>query len=560
MSETATPVKGAGKTRKDLDRAVIRFAGDSGDGMQLTGEQFTTRIRVGRERPRHAAELPGRDPRPGRHAVRRLQLPAPVRQPARLHAGRPSGLPGGDEPGRAQGAPRRPQAGRAAHRQHRRLREAQPRQGRLPAESARRSRAGRALPSAQGRHDRADAPGASPTSSSTRRRRTGPRTSSRSGWCPGSTRVRWSRRSTGSTRSSPRCRRSPRPTPACSRPATPSARRRSSSRSRYTIEPAEMAPGLYRAMTGNRALAWGLLAAAERCKVPVVYGAYPITPASSVLDELAMHKRFRIRTIQAEDEIAAVDVGHRRGLRRRHRRHVLERPRHRAQGRGRSAWRSRPSCRWSSSTSSGPARPPACRPRPSRPTCMQALYGRNSEAPIVGARARHARGTASTSPTRRCGSRIKYMVPVMVLSDGFLANGSEPWLIPDPAHAAADRRAASAPRRKGSSRTCAIPPRWRGRGCVPGTPGLEHRIGGIEKQDVTGNISYDPENHDHMVRTRAEKVRRVGAGDSADLDQRPGHRRRCWWSAGAARTAPSPRRWSARRPRAGRWPRSTCAI
>src|SRR6266436_3187965 len=156
----------------------------------------------------------------------------------------------------------------------------------------------------------------------------------------------------------------------------------------YAIEPAEMAPGLYRAMTGNRALAWGILAAAQRSKVPVVYGAYPITPASDILHELAMNKRFRVRTIQAEDEIAAVTAA-------------------------------------------------------------------------IGASFGGAIGI--TFRTER---------------EGFF-----PYLR-DPA-------------------TLARP--W----VRPGTPGLEHRIGGIEKQDVTGNISYDPENHDHMVRTRAEKVRRV---------------------------------------------------
>ncbi len=154
MSETATPVKGAGKSRKELDRAVIRFAGDSGDGMQLTGEQFTTESAWAGNDLATLAELPRRDPRPGRDAVRRLELPAPVREPARLHAGRSSGLPGRDESGRAQGPPGRPQARRSAHRQHGRLREAQPRQGRATRQSARRSRAGRALSPAQGRHDR----------------------------------------------------------------------------------------------------------------------------------------------------------------------------------------------------------------------------------------------------------------------------------------------------------------------------------------------------------------------------------------------------------------------
>lgn len=274
----------------------------------------------------------------------------------------------------------------------------------------------------------------------------------------------------------------------------------------YTVEPAEMAPGLYRAMTGNRALAWGLLAAAERSKVPVVYGAYPITPASSVLEELAMHKRFRIRTIQAEDEIAAVTAaigasfGGAIGV----------------------------------TCSSGPgialkgeaiglavtaelplvvlniqrAGPSTGMPtKTEQADLMQALYGRNSESPVV-VLAPATPGDCFYIAYEAVRIAAKYMVPVIVLSDGFLANGSEPWLIPEPnalppidIHFRTEKEGFFAYLRDPA--TLARP--W----VRPGTPGLEHRIGGIEKQDVTGNISYDPDNHDHMVKTRAEKVRRV---------------------------------------------------
>jgi 2-oxoglutarate/2-oxoacid ferredoxin oxidoreductase subunit alpha len=274
----------------------------------------------------------------------------------------------------------------------------------------------------------------------------------------------------------------------------------------YRVEPAEMAPGLYRAMTGNRALAWGLLAAAQRSGLPVVYGAYPITPASSVLEELAMHKRFRVRTIQAEDEIAAVTAaigasfGGAIGV----------------------------------TGSSGPgialkgeaiglaitaelplvilniqrAGPSTGMPtKTEQADLMQALYGRNSESPIV-VLAPATPGDCFYVAYEAVRIALKYMVPVIVLSDGFLANGSEPWLIPDPAtlppidvHFRTETEGFFAYLRDPA--TLARP--W----VRPGTPGLEHRIGGLEKQDVTGNISYDPENHDHMVRTRAEKVRRV---------------------------------------------------
>jgi len=275
----------------------------------------------------------------------------------------------------------------------------------------------------------------------------------------------------------------------------------------YGIEPAEMAPGVYRSMTGNRALAWGVLAAAQRTQLPVVFGAYPITPASDILHELALHKRFRIRTFQAEDEIAAMGsiigaaFGGAIGV----------------------------------TASSGPgialkgeaiglavmAELPVViidvqrgGPSTGLPTkteqadLMQAMYGRNSEAPAV-VLAPASPGDCFFIAYEAIRIAVKYMVPVIVLSDGYLANGSEPWLIPDPT-TLPDIPVTFRTEAEGffpylrDAATLARP--W----VRPGTPGLEHRIGGIEKEDVTGNISYDPDNHDHMVRMRAEKVRRVG--------------------------------------------------
>src|SRR3989449_542762 len=274
----------------------------------------------------------------------------------------------------------------------------------------------------------------------------------------------------------------------------------------YTVEPAEMAPGLYRAMTGNRALAWGLLAAAERSKVPVVYGAYPITPASSVLEELAMHKRFRIRTIQAEDEIAAVTAaigaafGGAIGVT------CSSGPGIALKGEGiglavtaelplviLNIQRAGPSTGMPTKTEQA--------------DLMQALYGRNSESPVV-VLAPATPGDCFYIAYEAVRIALKYMVPVMVLSDGFLANGSEPWLIPDPATLPPidvtfrTEKEGFFPYLRDPA-TLARP--W----VRPGTPGLEHRIGGIEKQDVTGHISSDADNHDHMVKMRAEKVRRV---------------------------------------------------
>jgi 2-oxoglutarate ferredoxin oxidoreductase subunit alpha len=274
----------------------------------------------------------------------------------------------------------------------------------------------------------------------------------------------------------------------------------------YAVEAAEMAPGLYRAMTGNRALAWGLLAAAQRSKIPIVYGAYPITPASSVLEELALHKRFRIRTIQAEDEIAAVTAaigasfGGAIGVT------GSSGPGIALKGEGIGLavtaelplvvfdiQRGGPSTGLPTKTEQG--------------DLMQALYGRNSESPVV-VLAPASPGDCFYIAYEAVRIAAKYMLPVMVLSDGFLANGSEPWLIPDPATLPPidiqfrTEKEGFFPYLRDPA-TLARP--W----ARPGTPGLEHRIGGLEKQDVTGNISYDAENHDHMVRMRAEKVRRV---------------------------------------------------
>jgi 2-oxoglutarate/2-oxoacid ferredoxin oxidoreductase subunit alpha len=275
----------------------------------------------------------------------------------------------------------------------------------------------------------------------------------------------------------------------------------------YAVEPAEMAPGLYRAMTGNRALAWGILAAAQQSKVPVVYGAYPITPASDILHELAMHKRFRVRTIQAEDEIAAVTAaigasfGGAIGVTASSGPGIALK----SEGIGLAVTAELPLVILNVQRAGPSTGMPT---KTEQADLMQALYGRNSEAPVV-VLAPATPGDCFFIAYEAVRLAAKYMVPVIVLSDGFLANGSEPWLIPDTTKLPPieitfrTEQEGFFPYLRDPA-TLARP--W----VRPGTPGLEHRIGGIEKQDVTGNISYDPENHDHMVRTRAEKVRRVG--------------------------------------------------
>jgi 2-oxoglutarate ferredoxin oxidoreductase subunit alpha len=274
----------------------------------------------------------------------------------------------------------------------------------------------------------------------------------------------------------------------------------------YGVDPAEMAPGVYRSMIGNRALAWGLLAAAERTQIPIVFGAYPITPASSILEELAMHKRFKVRTFQAEDEIAAVtsaigaSFGGAIGVT------ASSGPGIALKGEaiGLAVMAELPLVIFDIQRGGPSTGLPT---KTEQADLMQALYGRNSESPIV-VLAPSSPGDCFFIAYEAVRLAIKYMVPVMVLSDGYLANGSEPWLLPDP------KALPEIPAKFRSEKEGFFPylrdPATLARPWVrPGTPGLEHRIGGIEKEDVTGNISYEPENHDHMVRTRAEKVRRV---------------------------------------------------
>ncbi len=274
----------------------------------------------------------------------------------------------------------------------------------------------------------------------------------------------------------------------------------------YAVEAADLPPGLYRAMTGNRALAWGLLAAAERSGLPIVYGAYPITPASSILEELALHKRFRVRTIQAEDEIAAVTAaigasfGGAVGVTGSSGPGVALK----GEAIGLAVMAELPLVVFNIQRGGPSTGLPT---KTEQADLMQALYGRNSESPVV-VLAPATPGDCFYIAYEAVRIAVKYMVPVIVLSDGFLANGSEPWLIPDinslpPIEVHFRTQTDGFFPYLRDPATLARP--W----VRPGTPGLEHRIGGIEKQDVTGNISYDPDNHDHMVRTRAEKVRRV---------------------------------------------------
>jgi 2-oxoglutarate/2-oxoacid ferredoxin oxidoreductase subunit alpha len=274
----------------------------------------------------------------------------------------------------------------------------------------------------------------------------------------------------------------------------------------YEIPPAKLTPGLYRNISGNTALALGFVAASQKAGIPLFLGSYPITPASDILHELSQFKDFGVTTFQAEDEIAAVT----------------------------SAIGASYAGALAITTTSGPGMSlktealglavavelplVVCNiqrggPSTGLPTkteqadLLQALYGRNSEAPIP-VLAPSTPGDCFWAAFEASRIAVKYMVPVIILSDGYLANGAEPWRIPEvselpdfPVHFETNPEGFQPYRR--NPETLARP--W----AIPGTPGLEHRIGGIEKQDVTGNVNYDPLNHEHMVRLRAEKVEAV---------------------------------------------------
>jgi len=283
----------------------------------------------------------------------------------------------------------------------------------------------------------------------------------------------------------------------------------------YEVKPAKLAPGLYRQITGNTALAYGLIAASVKSGLPLFLGAYPITPASSILEELAGHKRFGVRTFQAEDEIAAVGAavgasfGGALGV----------------------------------STSAGPgvvlkaetvglavtlelpllildiqrAGPSTGMPtKPEQADLLMVLFGRNSESPVP-VIAAATPGDCFEVALEAARIAVKYRTPVYLLSDAYLANGSEPWLIPDvDALPSIKVDFATEPSGDGTFLPYARDPQTLARPwAVPGTPGLEHRIGGLEKQDGTGNISYDPDNHDRMTRLRAQKI----AGIAADIPE-----------------------------------------
>jgi 2-oxoglutarate ferredoxin oxidoreductase subunit alpha len=278
---------------------------------------------------------------------------------------------------------------------------------------------------------------------------------------------------------------------------------------RYKVERAKLPPGTYRSIMGNQALAYGLIAASEKSGLPLFLGTYPITPASDILHELSKYKTFNIRTFQAEDEIAGVTSaigasyggylgvtttsgpgialkGEAMGLAM-----MLEIPLLII-----NIQRGGPSTGLPTKTEQS--------------DLMQAYYGRNGEAPMP---------IVSASTPSDCFDAVyeavriavQHMTPVIFLSDGYIANGAEPWKFPQskdlqPIEVTFKKALAEGEDKfQPYKRDEKLARPW----AIPGTPGLEHRIGGLEKQDVTGNVSYDADNHQHMVKTRQAKVDKI---------------------------------------------------
>ncbi|MDL1870935.1 2-oxoacid:acceptor oxidoreductase subunit alpha [Deltaproteobacteria bacterium PRO3] len=284
----------------------------------------------------------------------------------------------------------------------------------------------------------------------------------------------------------------------------------------YKIRPARLKPGKYRNIMGNTATAIGFVTAAELAKTPLLYCSYPITPASDILHELSKLKNFGVRTVQAEDEIAAIGaaIGGAFG------------------GCIAMTGTSGPGLALKSEALNlavmaelpliildiqrgGPST--GLPTKTEQADLLQAMFGRNGESPVpILAPATPADCFAMAIEAVRIA--VKYMTPVLFLSDGYLANGSEPWLIPSlselaPIEVRHPERAAGEkflPYLR-DEKTLARP--W----AIPGTPGLEHRIGGLEKEDRSGNVSYDPLNHERMTHLRADKVAAV-AQDIPDLE------------------------------------------
>ena len=277
----------------------------------------------------------------------------------------------------------------------------------------------------------------------------------------------------------------------------------------YTVERAKMEAGSYRSIMGNQALALGLIAASQKSGLPLFLGSYPITPASDILHELSRHKAFRVKTFQAEDEIAAItsaigaSYGGALGITTTSGPGIALK----AEAMGLAVMLEIPLVVINIQRGGPSTGLPT---KTEQSDLLQAYYGRNGECPMP--------VIASSTPSdcfsvalEACRIAVEHMTPVMLLSDGYIANGAEPWKFPQskdlPEIKVVFKKGLDAGEEKflPYKRNANLVRPW----AIPGTPGLEHRIGGIEKQDVTGNVNYEPENHQHMVFTRQAKVDKI---------------------------------------------------
>jgi len=280
--------------------------------------------------------------------------------------------------------------------------------------------------------------------------------------------------------------------------------------SRYRVPPAKQEPGTYRQISGNEATVLGLVTASQKASKPIVYASYPITPASSVIHGLSHLKRFGIKTIQSEDEIAAIctaigasfagDIGitgtSGPGL-------ALK-----GEAMGLALMLELPLVIVNVQRA-GPAT--GLPTKTEQADLLQAMYGRHCESPVI-VLAPRSPSDCFNMAIEAVRLSVKYMTPVIYLSDGYIANGAEPWRVPDVSSipeiqithpTVADAGEDGFMPYARDSETLSRP--W----AIPGTPGLEHRVGSLEKEAESGNVSYDPDNHDMMVRLRAEKIERV---------------------------------------------------
>jgi len=273
----------------------------------------------------------------------------------------------------------------------------------------------------------------------------------------------------------------------------------------YQVPAARLAPGRYRNLTGNQALAYGLITAARRCGKTLYYGSYPITPASDILHELARHKAFGVQTFQAEDEIAAITsaIGAAYGGAMAVTASAGPGIALKGEALGLAVMLELPLLVINVQRGGPSTGLPT---KPEQSDLLQALFGRSGEAPLP--------VLAAASPADCFGVvqqawelAVRLMTPVVVLSDAYVANGAEPWRIPEPDDLPPlaiehPRAAGDASPFRPYARDALLARPW----ALPGTPGLMHRVGGLEKQDGSGDVSYDPDNHQHMVALRARKV------------------------------------------------------